>query len=103
MMQLLDRQFVLHNEVDYELFYPSKTQLAMRSRSGPNDKKPPPSGHEELKGKIGVSITNLASSGKVQVDGTIIEAISSDGFVPQGSRVRILGRKMSYWMVQVCL
>lgn len=75
----------------------------MIRNSGPNDKKPPPSGPEELKGKIGVTITNLASSGKVQVEGTVIEAISSEGFVPMGSRVRILGRRMSYWMVQVCL
>lgn len=75
----------------------------MRSNSEPNDKKPPPFGHEEMMGKIGVTITNLASSGKVQVDGVVIEAISSEGFVPQGKRVRILGRKMSYWMVQVCL
>lgn len=75
----------------------------MRSIFGPNDKKPPPVGPEEMKGRIGVTITDLASYGKVQVDGIVIEAISNDGFVPSGKRVRIIGRKMSYWMVQVCL
>lgn len=75
----------------------------MRRNSGSNNKKPPPSTHEEFHGKIGVTITDLASTGKVQVDGIVIEAISSDGFVLRGSRVRILKRRMSYWMVQACL
>lgn len=102
-MQLPEFHFVLHNEVGSEPFYSLNTQRTVKQYSEPNDKKPPPVGQGEMKGKIGVAITNLASSGKVQVDGTVIEAISSEGFIPRGKRVRILGRKMSYWMVQICL
>ena len=40
--------------------------------------------------KIGVAITPLRPSGKVEVDGEIFDAISQSGFIDKGVSIRII-------------
>lgn len=76
----------------------------MKRNSNSHD-KPPPSGTfrggEDLRGKFGIAITPLASIGKVRIGDQVITAICDDSFIQKGSRVRIIGRKMSYYLVRL--
>jgi len=46
--------------------------------------------YKELKGKTGVATTVLRLSGKVQVDGKYYDAVSEDGFIEKGSKVKVI-------------
>jgi membrane-bound serine protease (ClpP class) len=45
---------------------------------------------KELTGKTGVATTVLRLSGKVQVDGKYYDAVSEDGFIDKGTKVKII-------------
>lgn len=46
--------------------------------------------YKELKGKTGVATTVLRLSGKVQVDGKYYDAVSEDGFIEKGTKVKVI-------------
>ena len=86
------------------LFITLTNNLTMKRNSNSHD-KPPPSGKftggGDLRGAIGIAITPLASIGKVKIGDQIITAICDDGFIQKGRRVRIIGQKMSYYLVRL--
>ena len=54
----------------------------------------------QLIGKIGETLTPLRTSGYIDLEGKRMEVTSSKGYVPKGRLVRIIGKKMGWYLVE---
>lgn len=73
-----------------------KTVLFDKKLDIDDDKK-----QELLIGKVGVVISDLRPSGKVEIDGNIYDALSQDEFFKKGTAVRVLSRSSSQVVVEI--
>jgi len=55
----------------------------------------------DLIGRIGKTLTPLRTSGYMEVDGQRVEVTSTKGYIPKDSLVRIIGKKMNWYMVEL--
>jgi membrane-bound ClpP family serine protease len=77
-----------------ELFVLPKTSLGRKlflERAIGARSQPPPARSEEIVGRTGETLTTLAPSGYVLVDGKKYEAASQSGLLPRGSSVKVTG------------
>lgn len=51
-------------------------------------------------GKTGRTLTNLATTGLIEIDGKEFEAESKSGFLKMNVPVRIVGKHMSWFLVE---
>ncbi len=51
-------------------------------------------------GLTGIAITDLASFGKIKVNGQILDAVAVGRFLSKGQKVKVLKRFTWYWRVQ---
>lgn len=56
---------------------------------------------ELLIGKVGVAISDLRPSGKVEIDGDIYDALSQDEFLKKGTVIRVLSKSSSQVVVEM--
>jgi membrane-bound ClpP family serine protease len=62
--------------------------------------KMPESLSETMIGKLGRTLTPLRASGIIVVEGQEYEAFAFQGSVPENCLVRIVGKRMSWWLVE---
>lgn len=55
---------------------------------------------QELIGRIATTLTPLRSSGFIELDGKKIEVNSAKGFIPENTLVKIVGKQMSWLLVE---
>lgn len=67
------------------------------SRSSPKEVK---SSSKDVIGRIAKTLTPLKTSGYIELDGKKIEVSSVKGFIPEGSMVKIIGKQMSWFLVE---
>jgi len=83
---------LLIGTVYFELVVLPKTKfgkgLVVESTSGINAA---PQATEAIIGKLGETLTTLAPSGYIQIDGQRYDAFSQSGHVVKGSQVRVVG------------
>ena len=60
----------------------------------------PPNG--DFSGRIGIVSTALSAAGRVIVDGIELNAICVGAFLPVGQRIKIIEKRMLYWVVEPC-
>ena len=58
------------------------------------------SAQHELIGKMAKTLTPLRTSGLVELDGKKVEVTSAKGYVAKGTMVRIIGKRMGWWLVE---
>jgi len=55
---------------------------------------------QSLIGKSGVTLSDFRPTGKVKVENQVIQASSDQGFLPQGTEVRIVGETGTHYIVR---
>ncbi len=78
-----------------ELFLLPKTTLGRKlflEHSIGSQSQPPPARSEDVLGRVGETLTTLAPSGYVLIEGKKYEAASRSGLLPRGTPVRVVGQ-----------
>ena len=54
----------------------------------------------DLVGRLGRALTPLRATGFIEVDGVRHEALALQGALPKDCLVRVVGKRMSWWLVE---
>ncbi|MEM7371020.1 MAG: NfeD family protein [Bacteroidota bacterium] len=77
------------------LFNRSHNDNSRSSQDGVNSSSP-----KDVIGRIAKTLTPLKTSGYIELDGKKMEVSSVKGFIPEGSMVKIIGKQMSWFLVE---